>query len=358
MPNLRKLELQRAVIELEKPYPKDDLIVSYADFLKVRNYLGNYQFNPIVLENLVRIANELWRTEKRINRISLLEKIKLYYFITQQEEILGMYIRSTKPAYSITLETRTQLFSLFRKTFEESDFISPNQLNEARKICNNILINIGLTPNEEEWLCSNVSTSEMILNRTLRYPLFSKTISSWAIENFNNDLYRSRRSELISWKIDVEPKFEIDSQTLIDDFEYLNQCDINALKVFEDNSLIQKYADLGLGQLLPKQETTYGDIQIPALKLSQRPYIYPIDYSKNYPVKVPDFDAMRRSFYNELSIHLKNTMIWAIGYSRLDNKQKCSLLKKYYCEDTYYAMYKVGVRINNTQLLKWMVDVV
>lgn len=70
----RKIELQRAIIELEKPYPKDDLILSYPDFIKVWDYLIHYQFNPVVFENLVNLANDFWNSEKRISRLSMLQK--------------------------------------------------------------------------------------------------------------------------------------------------------------------------------------------------------------------------------------------------------------------------------------------
>ena len=136
----RKIELQRAIIELENPYPKDNLILSYSDFLKVRDYLSCFQFNPIFFDNLVNLANDKWNTEKRISRLSLLQKIKQYYHITQQDTTKDYYNRNTKPNFQIAVETRKSLFDLFKKTFEERNYISHKQLDEARKICNNILI--------------------------------------------------------------------------------------------------------------------------------------------------------------------------------------------------------------------------
>jgi hypothetical protein len=166
---------------LEKPYPKGDLILSYSDFLKVRDYLSYYQFNPDIFDNLINLANDIWNTEKRISRLSLLQKIKQYL---HHDTTRDYYSRNTKPNFQLNVETRKLLFNLFRKTFEEKNYISHKQLDEARKICNNVLINLELTPIEEEWLCSNIFVSELILNRVLRYPIKSEVISNWAKSNF------------------------------------------------------------------------------------------------------------------------------------------------------------------------------
>ncbi|MCO5259521.1 MAG: hypothetical protein M9916_05200 [Crocinitomicaceae bacterium] len=362
----RKIELQRAITELEKPYPKDDLILSYSDFLKVRDYLGYYQFNPIVFENILNLTNDNWNTEKRINRFSLLQKIKQYLHITLQDTTRGYYNRNTKPNFQLSVETRKLLFNLFRKTFEEKNYISYKQLDEARKICNNVLINLELTPIEEEWLCANTLVSELILNRVLRYPIKSEVISNWAKSNFKNNILRSRRAELLSWIIDQEPTFEIEQQTLIDDFEYLNQSDLQAIQDYDDEISANKILERELGEYLPKKthydffDSTYHeekvDLSVPELKLSKRPYGVTIDTSKEYPVSIPNFEKLREDFYINLPTHQKVTMIWAIAYSRLDNTLKYSLLKKYYSNETYYSMYRVCKRTKNIELLKWILE--
>jgi hypothetical protein len=250
MSKQRKIELQRAIIELEKPYPKGDLILSYSDFLKVRDYLSYYQFNPDIFDNLINLANDIWNTEKRISRLSLLQKIKQYL---HHDTTRDYYSRNTKPNFQLNVETRKLLFNLFRKTFEEKNYISHKQLDEARKICNNVLINLELTPIEEEWLCSNIFVSELILNRVLRYPIKSEVISNWAKSNFQNDILRSRRAELLSWIIDQEPTFEIEQQILIDDFEYLNQSDLQAIQNYDDEIAANKIMEQELGEYLPKK---------------------------------------------------------------------------------------------------------
>lgn len=363
MNKYRKLELQRTIAEIENPYPKDDLILSYADFLKVRDYLYYYQFNPTVFDNLLNLANNKWNTEERISRLSLLQKIKQYIL---QNTTNYFYNRVVKPNVELKVETRKLLFNLFRKTFEEKDYISRKQLDEARKICNNVLINLELTPTEEEWLCSNILVSELILNRVLRYPVKSEVISNWAKSNYQNDNLIIRRAELLSWIIDQEPTFEIDQQTLIDDFEYLNKSDLQAIQNYDDEIPANKIMKRELGDYLPKktsfdlfddtpQEIEF-DLSVPELKLSQRPYSVAIDTSKEYPVYIPNFKKLREEFYADLPTHHSRTMIWAIGYSRLDNEHKFSLLKKYYSNETYSSIYKVCKRTKNVELLKWVLE--
>src|SRR5690554_4292073 len=163
-----KIKINRAIIEIKNPYPEDDMILCYSDFLKVRDYLRYYQFNPIVFDNLVRLTNDIWKTKQRINRLSLLRKIKQY-----KNLVLYNYLGShfNMPVFEFSMETRKLLFELFKKTFEDSSFISEKQLEEARMIANSLLINVILSPIEEEWLWVNAPTSELILNRVLRYPI-------------------------------------------------------------------------------------------------------------------------------------------------------------------------------------------
>lgn len=362
----RKIEIQRAITTIERPYPKDDLILSYSDFLKVRDYLNYYQFNPNFFDNLLTLANDSWRSEKRISRLSLLQKVKQYFYLSQYDSLKNYYNKHTQSNFQFKVETKKLMFSLFRKTFEEGNYIRYKQLDEARKICNNILINLELSPVEEEWLCSNILESDLILNRVLRYPKKSEIISNWAKSNYKNDILRSRRAELLSWIIDQDPTFEIDQQTLIDDFEYLNKSDLEAIQNYYDEIEANKIIEKELGEYLPKKKqydffdnSYHGeqiDLSVPELKLSKRPYNVMIDSDKEYPQRIPNFEKLRLEFYANLSKHQKITMIWAIAYSRLDNTLKYSLLKKYYCNETYYSMFKVCVRDQNVKLLKWILE--
>lgn len=357
------LQLKKAILKLENPYPKDDLILTYSDFLKVRDYLVLYQFNSTVFQNLVQLANAIWNTKKRVSRLSLLQKIKQYLYQGGNRSNNSHLVPfDFKP----NVETKKLLFVLFRKTFEEKQYISKLQLEDARRICSSLLINIELTPNEQEWLCANFFSSNVILNRILRYPQKSEVISNWAKVNYNNDRLRGRRAELLSWIIDQEPAFEVEHQTLIDDFEYLNQIDQQAIKNYDDEIAAKKIIEEQFGEYLPLKryydflEERYHEekveLYLPDLQLSKRPYSFTLDSSKQYPVNIPDFKILRETFYTNLTTHQKFTMIWAIGYSRLDNTLKYSLLKKYYRNETHYSLFKVGKRTNNIALLKWILE--
>lgn len=199
----KKKDLRRAITEIENPFPKDDLILSYADFLKVRDYLKFYQFNPIVFYHLLALANEEWESAKRINRLSLIRTLKYYLYNGTPGSTEGYYEKISKaPDVIHPLETRVLIFDLFKKIFEKVQHISFRQIEEARDICNSLLFNIALTPDEEEWLCTHVSLDNVILNRVLRYPALSDTISKWAEKNYTCNDYRGRRAELLSWIID------------------------------------------------------------------------------------------------------------------------------------------------------------
>lgn len=366
MEKKQKIEILKAIAEIENPYPKNNLISSYGDFLKVRNYLPYYKFNPIVFDELLQLVLNEWESHKRINRLSLLQSVKQYFRGALDEKQREYYSIKTRPHRTLGITTRKKVFDLFRKVFEESKYISTRQLDEARKICNYVLINLELTPVEEEWLCSNISASELILNRVLRYPVQSTVITTWAKSNFKNDCYRHRRAELVGWVIDETPDFEVDQQTLIDDFDYLNQCDLQAIQNYDDEVAANKIMEQELGEYLPKRpyyspfdDAINGeeiDLSLPELTLSKRPYSIPIDSSKSYPVRIPDFDFLKHNFYNDLAVHQKITMIWAIAYARIDNKLKFALLKKYYCKETYYSLYRICKRTNNLALLKWMLQ--
>ena len=361
-----KIELQRAILQIDNPYPKDDFIVSYSDFLKARDYLGYYKFNPVVFNHLVMITNNEWATEKRISRLSLILKVKQYYRVALEIKTNDYYQKAKKKPVPLSFETRKQLFEIFKKTFEESKHISNKQLEEARKFCNSLIINIEFTTLEEEWFCNNAFVSELILNRVLRYPTKSSKISNWAKINFTNNNLVTRRAELISWLVDEDPNFEINQQVLIDDFEYLNQSDLQAIQNYDDEIIANKIIADELRDYVPKTQYysildgpyqgANVELSNPELKLNKRPYSIPHDQSKTYPVDIPDFEKLRDEFYSNILIHQKVTMIWGIAYSRLDNELQADLLKKYYCEETYYSLLKVSKRTKNSKILKWILE--
>ena len=399
----RKIDLRKSIIEIENPYPKDDLILSYADFLKHRDYLCYYKFNPQVFHNILKITNDEWTSSTKINRLSLISILKNYIMSDNK------YLNRKK---ILTSESKFLIFELFRKVFEEDKYISVKQQDEARRICNNLLININLTSSEEQWLCENIEMSELILNRVLRYPTKSRIISNWASQNFEKTISRNRRAEITSWIIDEKTKFEIEQQTLIDDFEFLNAIDSLAIQKYaealkttnkinnkieiqtkekteitnsdETRELLEIRPEFGLLNNAVKMiEEKFGPLSLsirkydndelfnqdkelssfehsepiaPELKLTRRFYEVAMDRAKYYPESIPDFEKLQIDFYNNLLHYQRTTMIWAITYSRLDNTVKYSLLKKYYNNETHNTMFRVCKKTKNKKLLKWILE--
>lgn len=350
-----KVEIQKAIREIENPYPGDDLIITYSDFLKTRDYLGFYKFNSVVFANLVYLVNILWKSDKRINRLSLVRSLKKYW-------------GNNTESNSLSLDVRKQLFKLFQNCFEQQEYLHKSQTDEIIQLCNVLLINISLTEIEEIWLCKNATKSDRILNRVLRYPTNSSVISAWARNNLHTDYLRCRRAELLSWVLDEDQKCEVDKQTLINDFEYLNNLDYASIKGYDEEIVINDIIKRELSDYLPKYElplycsdfdtnhVEFSYVSNPELRIAKRFYPVPVDGSKAYPVPVPDFVVMRHDFLCKLDVTFKITMIWAIAYSRLNTDVKTELLMKYYCDETYRTFLKICRKYRFIDLLKELIE--
>jgi len=373
----RKAEVLKEILNLEKEYPKDDLISNYADFLKVRDYLHCYQFNPIVFTRLIELADEAWFSTKRVNRLSLLATIKKYLVSVEMKQDGLQKPTFAYKKHPLTVEIGKLVFKLFKNTFEAPQKIGFKQLDDARAICNRIIINIPLTATEEEWLCTNVSKSAIILNRVLRYPIKSAIISKWAKDNFENDNYRHRRAELLSWVIDENPNFKIDPPLLIEDFEYMNRRDRQAIQDYKDEMEANKVIGAELDEFFPKvkrypdlfdDEDGLGfnieedaDLRDPELNLVRRFYSVPtksLDKENFLSPLIPDFNEMNGQFYKEQFTLYNITMIWGIGYSRLNNELKTELLKSYYSNATHRSIMKVAKRDRNISLMKFVLEII
>ena len=173
----------------------------------------------------------------------------------------------------------------------------------------------------------------------------------------------------MGWVIDEEPHFEVDNQTLIDDFEFLNRSDLQAIRDYDEGIMINKIIEDEFGDYLPRRKPYHPDIEVrnllpeevdithPQLNLSRRFYSVPKSSNYDYPASIPDFESLRHKFYTNIDLTKKITMIWAIGYSRIDNKTKESLLKKYYCDESYRSLFKVCKRIGDVGILKWILEI-
>lgn len=203
----RQIQLTKAIAEIQNLYPPDKLITSYKEFLKIRDILPFYQFNPNLFDSLVTLTNNLWDTTERVSRTSLVEAIKRYaskkrpkkdYYSIQQAEL-----------HELPKDTIPKIFSILKKSFGNNLKLNSRSVDEIRKILCSMLINTELPDDALAWLCEHANKSERILNRLLRYPKANSIISRWANENFENNDYRIRRPEMLGWVLDQDPSSEV-----------------------------------------------------------------------------------------------------------------------------------------------------
>jgi hypothetical protein len=354
------VRIHRAIAEINNPYPPDSSIINYRDFLKHRESLPFYKFNPNVFENLLDLSLSSWHTTERISRLSLLENIRRY---SRDEESRSAYLNSNRKLTSLPPGVKKKLFLLFKNCFEEARVLTEKQLPEAGKICNSLLLNIALDEDEEKWLCTNYTLSPLILNRLLRYPKRSKIISSWVKEHYHDDTLRSRRAELLSWILDEEPEYSLNEKTLLDDFNYFNEQDRKAVQevkeTFELNRLLAE--QLGNNEISDRIFDIPGidlnpesDLNLKSLELSKRFYNVPTKFSDDYCENFPDLDKLDVHFHQNLDTFLRVTMMWGIGYSRLNDEQKSALLMIYYSEEAENTFFRICQRCKLVDPLEWL----
>lgn len=354
------VRIQRAIAEVNNPYPQDSFLLNYRDFLKHRHSLPFYQFNPVVLENLLDLCISLWNSNERISRLSLLENIRRY---SRDDESRSLYPFANKKLAALPLPVKKKLFLLFRNCFDESTKLTELQLPETRKICNAILLNIDLEDEEEKWLCSNYSRSPIILNRILRYPKKSKIITDWAKRHYHDDHLRNRRAELLSWILDEEPSYSLNTKTLLEDFNYSNEQDRNAIQevkeTFELNRLLaDRLGNNGVSDRIfdiPGIDLDPESALEPKpLKLTKRFYMVPTKFSNDYFENFPDLEKLEVHFQENLETFLRVTMMWGIGYSRLSEEQKSNLLIKYYSKEIENTFFRICSRYKLAGPLEWL----
>ncbi len=119
----RTVAIERAIIEINKPYPQDNIIICYQDFLKVRDYIHYYKFNPKVLQSLLDLTCELWESNLRISRVSLIATIKRHGFFKDD-------YRGRNNPNNIDLNARRKVFLLFQYYFEKQQYLSETQIEK------------------------------------------------------------------------------------------------------------------------------------------------------------------------------------------------------------------------------------
>lgn len=363
----KTIEIQRAIIQLQNPYPKDDLITNYNDFLKYRDFLHLYQFNIKVFEALIKLSNDLWFTNKKISRISILTTIKRYGYKVDLEKNYYRFLKLEKPSEKLKIS----IFNLFKRCFDEETPLSKRQVSEAKGICSGMLFYFQLNSTCEQWLCDNAFNSNLILNRVLKYPAKSTIISNWVKKNYTNDNLRTKRAELVSWLIDEDFNFSVNKETLITDFEYLNSIDEKALENFVEELEVIDMMEAEFKETMenrdhsPLPKDYHNPWLFPEFEVHDRPLIkkstrfHEVFYNnkiqdENYNTAY-DIDEMRKHFHENLAVYTDKVMIWSIYFSRLNKQQKTTLLKKYYSIDNYFSFLKIAKRLKSVALLKWLI---
>ena len=217
---ISKYQIRNAIFEIQKPYPADDLIVSYRDFLKYRDVLRFYQYNERVLGHLVDLTVELWGSKERVSQASLLQVTKRYM--------------AKAPNKLFSEEMKAKVFWLFGQVVVVEDLPYNKRSIELLKFsANNMLTGMLLTDEQLHWLVDHVDSSYHMLNRLLRYPLSSEIISNWVRKHFELDAYRIRRAEMIGWLLDEDTKFVVDMGVLERDFIFHCRQDEKHIKAYE-----------------------------------------------------------------------------------------------------------------------------
>jgi len=347
-----KLEINRAIAEIENNYPPDNLISCYQDFLKHRDFIHYYQYNESVVISLINLTFNLWNSKERISKASLVAVTKRYF-------------KKAETKANIPSQTATQIFSLFKEiVFYENLKLSHESVDRTKKAINSIMIGIELKEKELQWLCNHSSESDYILNRLLRYHQKSNAISNWAKHNFEKDFARSRRSEIASWIIDENPDFEIDKKTVEYDFAY---------QILEDKKLVEKYknemdsyrfVEKEIRPLITSEDDSFIDdngfeIQrkIQEKPILNRPRRHFSDYIKmnsKYGMDIPDFKHIEKDFYEKFTYYYNKLMAWSIAQSRLSIDKKTVLLKKYYSNELYPSFFTIGKRLKSVEYFNWL----
>lgn len=334
--------------QLERPRVPDTLISTYADYLQHRDFLEHYRFNLTVLESLVNLTIDLWKTDKRINRLGLLTSIKQFAFQRKDDNVI-------KNPYSKQLNHR--MFQLYRNTYEAAGVISARQLPEARKISNFLLIGASLPEEDQQWMLDNCALHDPIINRILRYPDKSPLISAWIRKHYYGNLLSERRAEATSWLIDEDPEFVFDRSLLLSDVEWLNLQDKTAIENHESQLALRDLVFLVNmeNELVKKEDSQSIDTaEYAELKLMSRYHAHEVRYSKALEMQLPDLNSILEDYRNNTDFYHNSTMMWSIAFSRLDAKTKMQLIKKYYSEDTHRSFLKIAKQYKFVGLLKWL----
>jgi hypothetical protein len=348
-------DLLKAIVKIEKPWPPDDKIGSYQDFLRHRDLIIYHQFNQTVFEQILDLALLYWTATTKVSRHSLVMAIRRY--VSEQEVDVNNLISSIK----------IKLFELFVLTLIHSDRVPKGQREEVEKWAAQLILGVQFESPQLRQLCNFALHHPKALNRVLRYPFKSEVISTWAFENFDHPVLKLRRAEAVGWLLDLNPSFEVDTKTIRADFDYMNEMDREAVSNIVMSDVVHQLfktdwpTDFPINNGIPVEPYEIEKKKLPPfafgkdkVELIKRFYPVKTVYDKAADNWVPDFEALEEYYQQNQVILRKVTMVWGIAYSRIDKKQKSQLLRKHYCLETHYSIFRVATKHKLLDLLKWM----
>lgn len=365
---MNKAKIHTEITKLEKPYPEDNLILSYKDFLIHRDNLHYFQFNPNVFRHLIELATKLWMSDKRISRQSLIQTLDRYFSLIRdnRSERKGYYDELVFKSYTLDYKISKTLFQFVKFVLENIKIIPKAQLEIINQKCNSLLINLRLSRKEELWLLENYTKIPFLLNRIFYYPTRSKTFSDWAKHNIDNPSLSINRSQLTGLILNFNRRYEFDLKQMGIDFEHLNKMDAKLIEDYEfhcrANEIMLRDLDLHKSSNLSREDFQTGFLiaNTPSLELSKRSY-YPLMSYYTAPgdsYTLVDFDKSRENFYNAIEVTRDITMLWSIYYSRLDLATQFEISKKYCTISTVRTAFKIFSRSKNIQGLKWLAELI
>jgi hypothetical protein len=350
----KQLDLQKAIAKLGKPWPNDNLISNYNDFLQHRDLIIYHRFNPVVFKNLVDLTLFHWTASQKVSRSSLVKTIRRY--ASEQEADLN----------TLDLSVKIKVFELFKLTLQRPELFPQGQRDDVCKWSAQLVYGLLLEGTQLSDLCELALHHPKALNRVLRYPVQSLIISNWVVAHFEHPILRFRRAEAVGWMLDTNPEFEVDGAIIRRDFEHMNDLDRSAVTNLVMGDAVNELFNTDWLSEFPIDHTIpqdpFDSPQKPPIfafgkeriELVKRFYPVPTVHDKTADDWVPDFEALESFFEANHASLLKVTMVWGIAYSRIDKKLKSKLLRKYYTSETHYSVFRVATKHKLLDLLKWM----
>jgi hypothetical protein len=295
---------------------------------------------------LVNVAFDLWDTKERINRASLIQIMKFYY-------------AKSDGKYEIELDTSDKLFYFYKQiVYFEKVKINRKALDELKGAINRICTNMILSEDSQKWLCYHFYDSEFFLNRLIRYKEKSSVISNWARYIYKTNILSDRRAELASWIIDEDPTFEIDYETIKNDYVHIFSNDIESAEDIYD-------LEMERIELIKRQMYVPPEVKlIPrVLKDNNREFLLkgyfrvPHALINGYIVYKSTMINIDKHIISNEELLVRAANLWATGYARLPKKEKSKRLKKYYSEDVEISFFKICSRYKLKEPLNWLLKI-